>query len=183
VLYFVRIGSLADIFSATGPSGLIGGRRVIVRTARGVELGEVVRQRTPVGDATAEVTILRSTTDPDELMIRRLLRHRRRAVNKCRQELAHAGSKSILLDVDQLFDGGTLVMQFLGPVDEIAQSISESIVAEYESVAKTREFARLLSEGCGPDCGTAEGGGCGTSCGSCSLSGACKTSTMRSGTA
>jgi hypothetical protein len=183
VLYFVRIGSLADIFSATGPSGLMGGRRVIVRTARGVELGEVVRERSPVGDASAEATILRGTTDPDELMIRRLLRHRRRAVNKCRQELAHAGSKSILLDVDQLFDGGTLVMQFLGPVDEIAQSISESIVAQYESVARTREFARLLSEGCGPDCGTADGGGCGTSCGSCSLSGACATSTMRSGTA
>ena len=59
--------------------------------------------------------------------------------------VAESGSSSILLDVDQLFDGGTLVMHFLGPVDEIAESVTKKVVDRYESIVRTRHFSKLLA--------------------------------------
>lgn len=147
---------------------------MIVRTERGVELGEVVRQcPPPVTAENRDIAILRPTTDEDELLIRRLQRHKREAVEACREALESAGSKAILLDVDQLFDGGTLVMHFLGPVDEIAESITKQVVDRYESIVRSRHFSRLLREGCGPDCGTEIGGGCGGGCAGCAAASSC----------
>lgn len=173
--YFVRIGSLAEVHAAQAATPLQRGRRVIVRTARGVELGEVLRDcRGTVRLADAEVRILRPTTEEDELLIRRLERHKRKAVESCRDALAKSGSTTTLLDVDQLFDGGSLVMHFLGPVDEVAEGITKEIAEQYESVVRSRHFSKLLQDGCGPDCGTEEGGGCGSSCSGCAASSVCR---------
>jgi hypothetical protein len=76
------------------------------------------------------------------------------------------------VDVDQVFDGGTLIMHFLGPVDTIAESITKGIADRYESIVRSRHFAKLLREGCGPDCGT-QLGGCEATCAGCA--GSCKT--------
>jgi hypothetical protein len=182
--YFVRIGSLAEIQPATGEPALAPGRRVIVRTSRGVELATIAssRREASISRDTSNsedsvVRILRATSDEDELLLRRLDRHKRKAVESCREALLTSGSSATLLEVDQIFDGGTLLMHFLGPVDELAQSITEKIVEQYESVVRSRHFAKLLQTGCGPDCGTEQGGGCGTSggCGSCGIAGACGT--------
>ena len=66
-LFYVRLGSLAEVRTGRSPVELDRGRRVIVRTRRGVELGEIVRrcQGEPVADPTV-VNILRPTTDEDE---------------------------------------------------------------------------------------------------------------------
>ncbi len=170
---FVRIGAMAEVYSAQATVNLPRGRRVIVRTARGLELGEVVG---PVRNGVAEeadVRVLRPTSDQDELLIRRLDKHKRRAVEACRKKLASAGSMSTLLDVDQIFDGGTLLMHFLGPVDDLAQQITGDVAKEYESIVESKKFAKLLEEGCGPDCGTKSGCSSG-GCGSCALAGGCK---------
>ena len=105
--------------------------------------------------------ILRVTTDEDELLIRRLERHKREAVEACREALAQSGSSSLLLDVDQFLDGGTLLMHFLGPVDEIAETVTKQVVEKYESIVRSRHFAKLLRDGCGPDCGSETSSGCG----------------------
>ena len=165
---------MAEVHTGRSAVELDRGRRVIVRTSRGVELGEVVRRcHGESGAGQSTVSILRPTTDEDELLIRRLERHKRAAVEACRTELSESGSKSILLDVDQLFDGGTLVMHFLGPVDEVAESITKKVVDRYESIVRTRHFSKLLRDGCGPACGTEAGGGCGSSCAGCAVASAC----------
>jgi len=173
--FFVRLGSLAEVHAARCLLPLERGRRVILRTPRGVELGEVVR---PVHEEskTPESTlrIIRPTSDEDELLIRRLQRHKRSAVEACRAALAEAGSCAMLLDIDQLLDGSTLIMHFLGPVDDISESVTKEIAEQYESIVQTRHFAKLLRDGCGPDCGTESGGGCGDSCAGCSASSACR---------
>ncbi len=173
--YHVQIGSLDEIHVGLAPIDLDRGRRVIVRSRRGVELGRIV---SPVTDpnrlpSSSHVQILRPTTEQDELLIGRLQRHKREAVEACREELSRNGSSSLLLDVDQIFDGGTLIMHFLGPVDEVAQSITQSITQRYESIVRSRHFAKLLREGCGPDCGTGESDGCSGTCTGCAVSGAC----------
>jgi hypothetical protein len=173
--FFVRIGSLAEVHAARSPQPVGRGRRVIVRTTRGVEWGEVVGTCRGVSSTDpSAVQILRPTSDEDELLIRRLERHKREAVEACRRGLAESGSKAMLLDVDQLFDGGTLIMHFLGPVDPIAHSVTKQIAERYESIVRVRHFSKLLRDGCGPDCGTAEGRGCGSNCASCAVASSCR---------
>ncbi|WP_145172636.1 hypothetical protein [Rubripirellula lacrimiformis] len=167
---FLRIGSLAEIHAAKAPEPLSRGRRVIARTGRGTELGEVVGPcRDSQKAADSMVSVVRATTEEDELLIRRLDRHKREAVEACRAALAEAGSVACLLDVDQIFDGGTLVMHFLGTVDEVATTVTRSVAEKYESIVRSRHFAKLLKDGCGPDCGTGEGGGCGGGCSGCAV--------------
>jgi cell fate regulator YaaT (PSP1 superfamily) len=176
--YYVRIGSLAEIHVADSEEGLSPGRRVIVRTSRGVELGTVAASvRDHGATRPTSVRVLRPTTEQDELLLRRLERHKRQAVEACREALRACGSKAALLEVDQIFDGGTLIMHFLGPIDERAQAATEQVVEQYESVVRSRHFAKLLIDGCGPDCGTGESAGCGSAsggCGQCGIAKACK---------
>ncbi len=171
--FLIRIGSLAELYIGQSTGSLERGQRVIVRTDRGVEMAETVAPLSPRqidNSVYARATILRTTTNEDELLIRRLDRHKREAVEACRRMLTAAGSTATLLDVDQLFDGGTLVMHFLGPVDEIAESVTRQVVQQYESVVRSRHFAKLLVDGCGPNCGTSEGQGCSSKCAGCAVS-------------
>ncbi|WP_146601552.1 hypothetical protein [Novipirellula aureliae] len=160
-LYFVRIGSLGDLFVAQADAAFCRNDRVIARTYRGIELAQIVspcRSR----EAATTVQILRKTTHQDELLLRRLERHKRDAVEACQAALAEAGSSAVLLEVDQVFDGETLVMHFLGNVDPVAERITRDVTERYESIVRTKHFAKLLRDGCGPDCGTENGSGCGT---------------------
>jgi len=43
----------------------------------------------------------------------------------------------------------------------------------YDRKVRFKKFAESLAEGCGPDCGTKEGGCSSSGCGSCKLSGSC----------
>lgn len=171
---YLRIGSLAEVRLAESNSSFDYGRRVIVRTERGVELAEIMRPAMGLSAKVPTAAILRGTTEEDELLIRRLNRHKREAVEACREALAESGSTSVLLDVDQLFDGGTLVMHFLGPVDEIAESVTQRVSERYEAIVRSRHFAKLLVDGCGPSCGEKEGG-CEGSCAGCAVAEKCRT--------
>ncbi|TWU66091.1 hypothetical protein V7x_16480 [Crateriforma conspicua] len=179
----LRLGCLAELASASAPASasnrpLGRGDRVLVRTSRGVELGELVspvrwnflqgRQGGP------SPQILRRTTPQDELLIRRLDRHRCEAVEACRDAIRSAGIVATLLDVDHLFDGGTLLLHFLGDVPEQIDAITGDIVRQYEAVVRTGEFAELLETGCGPGCGTDAAKGC-VGCVSCAAHAACRT--------
>jgi cell fate regulator YaaT (PSP1 superfamily) len=159
--YFVRIGSLAEVSVAFGSAAYCRDDRVIVRTDSGLQLGHVIGPcREPASADSNQIRILRRTNDDDDLLIRRLNRHKRTAIERCRERLRESGSDCVLLDVEQMLDGQTLVMHFLGEVDQTAQRISQEIVEQYESVVRTRHFAKLLREGCGPECGT--NGNCAT---------------------
>ena len=185
---YVRIGALCEVHLAHCPLILPRGRRVIVRTGRGTELAEIIRcvsdpalKKSLATDETAAqptsreptASVLRPTTTEDELLLRRLERHKREAVEACQTALAESESQSVLLDVDQLFDGGTLVMHFLGSGDSLAESITREITERYESIVRTRHFSKLLSDGCGPNCGEQDGE-CGTGCSGCAVAKACK---------
>ncbi|MEM8671158.1 MAG: hypothetical protein AAGG48_26780 [Planctomycetota bacterium] len=186
---FVRLGSLGEIHAARSQKQLLRGRRVLVRTSRGVELAEVLGPRahdrgavdsqsgtdpTRFGERN-EIRVLRATTPEDELLIKRLQKYKREAVTDCQRALAESRSEALLLDIDQLFDGGTLIMHFLGKVDQTAEEITQTIAQRYESIVRTRQFATLLEEGCGPSCGTSEASGCGGGCAGCSAHIVCHT--------
>jgi cell fate regulator YaaT (PSP1 superfamily) len=200
--YFVRIGSWGDIARCRTAGGEIyrRGTRVICRTPRGLEIGQITgdcgseseedvtgawptvteradesggspdRDLRVQGEIVEEVedggvvgvaensaafaTILRATTAEDELLLSRLETHRRDAIVECRACLAAAGSAAILLDVDQVFDAGTLVFYFLNPPDQRDTELVQRLAASYESRVRSGHFAKLLAAGCGPGCGT-----------------------------
>jgi len=176
--YFVRIGSWGDIVgcrcdgeAAFTPGMIRRGHRVICRTGRGLEIGVVASVSETDDEVTPEIAgvILRRTTPEDELLLARLEKYRAAAMQECRTELAQAGSMATLLDVDQLFDAGTLIFYFLETADPATEEIVQSLAARYESRVRSRHFAKLVSTGCGPNCGTADahGGGCSGACAVC----------------
>jgi len=176
--YLVRIGFAGDCFLAGSPLGdrtsdpsvvLDRGAEVLVQTPRGVELGDVLGESSAgvasPDESNTTLQIIRQLTADDRMLVERLQRYKRDAVRRCQDVLAAGGSDAVLLDVDQLFDGNTLILHFLGPVDALGRELTNEVVSEYETQVQTIRLAELMTHGCGPDCGTDSGGGCGTAAG------------------
>jgi len=176
--HLVRVGALATVGRFTSVDATIYPRHapVIVRTGRGLELGEVLAQpddgldRTP-GDG----SILRRVTVEDQLLAARLERNRDSAFAACTARLAELSLPVTLMEVEQLFDGRTLAFYFLGEITPQVEAISTELAEVYETEAQVRKFADTLTEGCGPGCGTEAAGGCTTCTTGCAVAGLCST--------
>lgn len=175
--HLVRIGALSQVgrFGSVDATRFPRGSRVIVRTARGLEIGEVLSPPAMESEAQADGSILRGMTVEDELLAARLNSKRQAAYEACRRRLAESGMNAALVDVEHLFDGQTLVFYFLGPQPAELQGLTADLAAAYDAEAQIGSFADVLTTGCGPGCGTDEAPGCG-SCGTgCAIAGLCAT--------
>jgi cell fate regulator YaaT (PSP1 superfamily) len=153
--------------------------RVIVRTRRGLEVGEVLCPPDDCdgGQTFADGELLRGITVQDELLQARLDRNRQEAYAACATMLAESGMPAVLVDVEHLFDGQGLFFYFLGDVTPDLEAYTGRLAEAYEAKVQFRKFTETLIEGCGPGCGTEEvkgRGGC-DSCTSCAVAGACGT--------
>lgn len=153
--------------------------RVIVRTRRGLEIGEVLCPPDESGDreSLADGELLRGVTVQDELLQARLERNRQEAYVSCSAMLAESRVPAVLVDVEHLFDGQGLFFYFLGDVTPELEAYTERLAETYEAKVQFRKFTETLIEGCGPGCGTDEvkgRSGC-ESCTSCAVAGACGT--------
>jgi cell fate regulator YaaT (PSP1 superfamily) len=152
--------------------------RVIVRTRRGLEIGEVLAAASNEDRRDfADGEILRGMTIEDELLQARLERHRQEAYQACASLLQSNRVAAVLVDVEHLFDGQGLFFYFLGDVPSELEAYTSQLAATYESKVQFRKFTETLIEGCGPGCGTEEvkgRGGC-EACTSCAVAGACGT--------
>jgi hypothetical protein len=178
--HLVRVGAMGTVgrFTAVDATCFPRHSRVIVRTGRGLELGEVLA---PPGNITDEVrgdgSILRGVTIEDQLLAARLEKNRQEAFDACVRLLDERGIPAVLMDVEHLFDGGSLVFYFLGEVTPVLEALTAELAEAYDSQVQFRKFAETVDVGCGPGCGTedAEGHGC-TSCSTgCAIAGACGT--------
>jgi cell fate regulator YaaT (PSP1 superfamily) len=154
------------------------GRRVVLRTARGLEIGEVLG---PAEDAQApgqsDGSILRAMTVEDQLLEARLEKNRQAAFDACSEKIRQSGLSATLVDVEHLFDGRSLFFYFLGEVPPELESLAGELAQAYDAAAEFGRFAETLESGCGPGCGTDEASGAGcTSCAAgCAVVGACGT--------
>lgn len=170
-----QVGRFAAVDSVRYPRR----SRVIVRTRRGLEMGEVL---SPPGERDdgrmfADGDLLRGITVQDELLQARLEKNRQDAYAACTQMLADSGIASVLVDVEHLFDGQGLFFYFLGEVTPELEAYTGRLAETYEAKVQFRKFTETLIEGCGPGCGTDEAkgqGGC-DSCTSCAVASACGT--------
>jgi cell fate regulator YaaT (PSP1 superfamily) len=153
--------------------------RVIVRTSRGLEIGEVLDPPADiVENAPGDGSILRGMTVEDQLLEARLERNRQGAYDACAGRLAALALPATLMDAEHLFDGRTLVFYFLGEVTPELEMITDELAELYESQVQIRKFTEAVTAGCGPDCGTedAVGGGCKTCVAGCAVASVCATS-------
>ncbi len=118
-LHLVRVGVLAQVgrFTSVDAVRYPRGSRVVVRTARGLELGEVLSEPDQHDRGSSDGSILRGVTVEDRLLEARLEKNRQSAYEACVAHLAEARSAVVLIDVEQLFDARTLVFYFLGEMD------------------------------------------------------------------
>src|SRR5438105_4300269 len=176
--HFIRVGVLGSVgrFASAGRQLYRRGARVVCRTARGLEIGQVLASAERIGTEATEGTLLRRVSVQDELLIARLEKNRDEAFRACSLRLAQLGSPAILLDVEHLFDGQSLYFYFLGDGGPELDDLTAELAEAYEAKAQLQKFAETLVAGCGPNCGTEEGGGCGTGgCSTCAVVGACGT--------
>ena len=167
--YLVRFGTMGYVgwFAAPERGEYGHGERVVVRTSRGVETGEILMggEATPgTDDGPPMGELLRQLTPEDKLQERALLEGEERAFNACRQLLSERHIAGELIDTEQLLDGETIFFYFLGdPPAEMAGLVQE-LAKHYDARIEFRQFEAGLEAGCGPGCGTEEAPGCG-SCG------------------
>jgi cell fate regulator YaaT (PSP1 superfamily) len=150
--------------------------RVVCRTARGIELGEVLAAVEAVEESELDGTLLRRMTPEDDLLWRNLREMSDQALAECQTWLTEQGSTDTLLEVEPLLDGQTLYFHFVGePTPDVAEHLKH-LASLYEQRVRESKFAELLENGCGPGCGTESKGGCGTSggCAVCVVASACK---------
>ena len=179
-LHLVRVGTMGVVgrFDAAEAGLYTRHARVVVRTARGLEIGEVLAPPEELGSANDhEGTILRAMTIEDRLLEGRLAKNSHAAFEACQQRLNERGLSACLMDVEHLFDGRTLVFYFLGDVPAEVEHVTGELAEVYEAKAQFRNFADALTNGCGPDCGTesAEGHGCTNCATGCAVASACST--------
>ncbi len=178
--HVVRYGLLGHVGRFSAVDAVRYGRRsrVVVRSPRGLEIGEVLAgpdDNHLSGDPTGQ--ILRRMSVQDDLLEARLERRRHEAFSACEQLLADAGVSAALVDVEHLFDGEGLFFYFLGDPPQAAADVTRRLAETYEAAVEFRKFVDTLTEGCGPGCGTEEAkgqGGC-ESCTSCAVVAACGT--------
>jgi cell fate regulator YaaT (PSP1 superfamily) len=200
--HLIRVGAMGQIgrFAAVDAIGYQRHHRVIVRTRRGLEVGEVLVPPTIDGPdalrsgALAASTramgplapgfdldrvdgqVLRGMTPQDHLLETRLETKRQAAFEACVKLLERLQLPDLLIDVEHLFDGQGLYFYFLGEVSRQLEQATQQLAETYEAKVEFRKFTETLLAGCGPDCGTeaaAGQGGC-ESCAHCDVAKACK---------
>ncbi|MCA9122662.1 MAG: hypothetical protein H6822_20930 [Planctomycetaceae bacterium] len=177
--HLVRVGAMGYVGRFNAVEGLVYERhaRVICRTTRGLEVGEVLAASECNG-AEADGTLVRRLTVEDDLLLTRLERNRTEAFDACNRLLVERNVPGVLMDVEHLFDGQSLYFYFLGDVSSEVEALTSELAATYETEVQFQKFVDTLTEGCGPGCGTEEamGQGCSTGgCASCAVSSACGT--------
>jgi cell fate regulator YaaT (PSP1 superfamily) len=177
--HYLRVGVLGHVGRFVSVDAVRYPRRarVIARTARGLEIGEVLSP--PTGDEPFEADgeLLRGMTVEDELLSARLEKNRLAAFAACAARIQDHALPATLMDVEHLFDGQTLAFYFLGEQPAALTGLLEELAEAYESQAQLRSFTDALTHGCGPGCGTEEatGGGCSSCSTGCAIAGACGT--------
>jgi cell fate regulator YaaT (PSP1 superfamily) len=182
--HLIRVGAMGLVgrFAAVDAVRYPRHSRVIVRTRRGLEIGDVLtppddRADNADGRDFADGDLLRGMTIEDELLQARLESNRHDAYQACSALLAEYRVPTVLVDVEHLFDGQGLFFYFLGEVPPEVESFTSRLAETYEGKVQFRKFTETLIEGCGPGCGTEEAkgqGGC-DSCSSCAVASACGT--------
>jgi cell fate regulator YaaT (PSP1 superfamily) len=176
--YLVNYGRAGDFsrFVTASPHEFCRGERVVVRTARGLELGTVLREATAMQGRVLKHLgagdLVRAATAADETAYRDNQERGHQLFQTVRARVAAEQMPLEILDLDLLLDQQAVVLQYLAweqrGFDDFWSDLSHTLGIKLvlEDLATPPEPA-----GCGePNCGKTNGG-----CTDCSSGGGCST--------
>ncbi len=167
--YVVRYGAmrLLGAFSAAAGRECRRGMQVIVRTDRGLEIGEVLCDATPATNGeTKDSTggqILRETTPEDRHELTRLRQQARQEFDVCQKNIDRLGLKMQLVDVEHIFGGERIVVYYLAETRVDFRELVRALAGEFQTRIEMRQIgvrdeAKLLADygdcGCPVCCNT-----------------------------
>jgi len=171
----VRFGAMGHVgkFRVHESNGVSRGDRVIVQSSRGLEVGEVLiaaggDSRLLAGQPDSGA-VLRAMTADDRVAADVLRRGQQRAFESCRRLIDDRRVPVALVDVEQLFDGKTIIFYFLGDAPPELADLTGELAGRYAAQVMFRPFGDSAVAGCGDGCARIGEHGCG----SCGTEGEC----------
>jgi cell fate regulator YaaT (PSP1 superfamily) len=131
------------------------GQRVIIRTDRGLEVGEVLCEATPRAvEMLSEPTggrILRPLGDDDRAVLQRLRESERREFDTCQGFVSQRKLQMELVDVEHLFGGERIVFYFLAEKRVDFRELVKDLAREFHTRIEMRQIgvrdeAKLLAD-------------------------------------
>lgn len=155
--YIVRCGVMRTlgVYSTSRGETLHRGARVIARTDRGLEAGEVLCEATE--QALTQLSdprrgqVLRVMTAEDEQELDRLYAQQRREYELCQQLIEELGLPMRLVDVEHIFGGERVVIYFLAENRVDFRELVKRLSAELQTRVEMRQIgvrdeAKLLAD-------------------------------------
>ncbi|QDV11584.1 hypothetical protein CA51_14540 [Rosistilla oblonga] len=153
--YVVRCGSLRTLHVATSKSSFHYGEKVIVRTDRGMETGEVLVEATehtlshmtnPPGGQ-----ILRSLSGDDVNDLSHISDQGRKEFDACKRHIHRLGLDMKLVDIEHLFGGERVVVYYLADKRVDFRQLVRDLASEFQTRVEMRQIgvrdeAKLLAD-------------------------------------
>ncbi|MDA7978640.1 MAG: signal peptidase [Pirellulales bacterium] len=155
--YILRYGAMRrlGIFGSNREKELARGTRVIARTDRGLEVGEILSEATEAAiahlDDPVKGPILRVMSAEDENEIFRLRSQERIEWDKCREQVTQHGLDLKLIDVEHIFGGERIIIYYLAEGRIDFRELVRALAAEFQTRIEMRQIgvrdeAKLLAD-------------------------------------
>ncbi|MEM6798156.1 MAG: regulatory iron-sulfur-containing complex subunit RicT [Planctomycetota bacterium] len=155
--YVVRHGVMRQlgVFSTRGEDRYARGQRVIARTSRGQEAGEVLCEATShvqsQMDNPRTGQILRLSSHADDVELRRIEDHSREQLEVCKQRVADLGLPMEMVDAEQVYGGERSVFYYLAEGRVDFRELVKQLAKEFQTRIEMRQIgvrdeAKLLAD-------------------------------------
>lgn len=155
--FVVRYGVMRflGVFSAGGNATYVRGAKVIARTDRGLEDGEVLCEATEAVRAglrdPSEGQILREMTAEDARELARIRSQTHRELETCQKCVANLGLAMQLVDVEHIFGGERVVIYYLAENRVDFRELVKLLASEFQTRIEMRQIgvrdeAKLLAD-------------------------------------
>ncbi len=154
--YVVRHGSMRSLSVCAWRGDVLPrGTRVIVRTSRGLETGEVLcvadeKSAKSLKDSGGG-QVLRAMTADDENELSRMAVGRDREFSTCRTFIANSGLDMRLVDVERIFGGERIIVYYLSEGRVDFRELVKQLASEFQTRIEMRQIgvrdeAKLLAD-------------------------------------
>ncbi len=155
--YVVRFGVTRSLgaFGTSASESLPRGTRVVARTERGLEIGEVLCEATET--AVAQIAdprrgqILRIVTSEDQQEALKLIAKQREEFEVCKQKIAELGMVMEIVDVEHIFGGERIVVYYLSENRIDFRELVKVLATQFQTRIEMRQIgvrdeAKLLAD-------------------------------------
>jgi cell fate regulator YaaT (PSP1 superfamily) len=155
--YIVRYGAmrLLGVFATRGGDRFVRGRRVIARTNRGLEVGEILCEATEVAvEHLSDPThgqILREMTAEDANELAHIRSQEPDEFETCQRIVGELGLQMELVDIEHLFGGERIVVYYLAEQRVDFRELVRMLAGEFQTRIEMRQIgvrdeAKLLAD-------------------------------------